>query len=172
MDRRSFVVAFAGLSAAAGSAFAQTNTMAAMGPMPEAEKKHILDTLQIGTMSLEASRLAVSRAKEANVKQFANFEVAEQETVGGILKPLAAGGPPVDPMQAGLMKKLEGAGGDFDRDYVQAEIEGHNKLLQIQEAYISVGKVQSQVDIAKLIRGMIKEHLTLLADIDKGGMRG
>ena len=35
-----------------------------------------------------------------------------------------------------------------------------------------VGKVQSQVDIAKLIRGMIKEHLTLLADIDKGGMRG
>src|SRR5271170_1658613 len=110
MDRRSFVVAFAGLSAAAGSAFAQTNTMAAMGPMPEAEKKHILDTLQIGTMSLEASRLAVSRAKEANVKQFANFEVAEQETAGGILKPLAAGGPPVDPVQAGLMKKLEGAG--------------------------------------------------------------
>jgi putative membrane protein len=75
-------------------------------------------------------------------------------------------------MQAGLMKKLEGAGGDFDRDYVQAEIEGHNKLLQIQEAYISVGQNQSQVDIAKLVRGMIKEHLTLLADIDKGGMRG
>jgi hypothetical protein len=37
---------------------------------------------------------------------------------------------------------------------------------------MSVGKVQSQVDIAKLIRGMIKEHLTPLADIDKGGMRG
>jgi predicted outer membrane protein len=70
------------------------------------------------------------------------------------------------------MKKLEGAGGDFDRGYVQAEIEGHNKLQQIQEAYISVGQNQGQVDIAKLVRGMIKEHLTLLADIDKGGMRG
>ncbi|HEY3719725.1 MAG TPA: DUF4142 domain-containing protein [Roseiarcus sp.] len=172
MDRRSFVVAFAGLSAAAGSAFAQTDTKAAMGTMEEAEKKYILETLQVGTMSLEASRLAVTRAKEANVKQFANFEVAEQETIGEILKPLAAGGPPADPMQASLMKKLEGAGGDFDRDYVKAEIEGHNKLLQIQEAYIAVGRNKSQVDIARLARGMIKEHLTLLADIDKGGMRG
>ena len=42
------------------------------------------------------------------------------------------------------MKKLEGAGGDFDRDYVQAEIEGHNKLLQIQEAYISVGQIRAK----------------------------
>lgn len=38
--------------------------------------------------------------------------------------------------------------------------------------YISVGQNQSQVDIAKLAPGMVKEHLTLLADIDKGGMRG
>ena len=38
--------------------------------------------------------------------------------------------------------------------------------------YISVGQNQSQVDIAKLALGMIKEHLTLLADIDKGGRRG
>jgi putative membrane protein len=172
MDRRSFVVSFAGLSAAAGSAFAQTNTMAAMGTMEDAEKKHILETLQVGTMSLEASRLAVAHAKEAMVKQFANFEVAEQETIGQILKPMVPGAPPTDPMQADLMKKLEAAGGNFDRDYTQAEIEGHNKLLQIQEAYISVGKVQSQVDIAKLARGMIKEHLALLGDIEKGGMRG
>jgi putative membrane protein len=172
MDRRSFVVALAGFSAAAGPALAQTNTMAAMGTMGEPEKKHILDTLQIGSMSLEASRLAQKDAKEANVKQFANFEVAEQETVGEILKPLAAGGPPVDPKQAGLMKQLESAGGSFDRDYVQAEIEGHDKLLQIQEAYISVGRNQSQVDVAKLVRGMIKEHLALLGDIQKGGMPG
>jgi len=38
--------------------------------------------------------------------------------------------------------------------------------------YISVGQNQGEVDIAKLVRGMIKEHLTLLADINKGGMRG
>ena len=172
MDRRSFVVAFAGLTATVGSAFAQTNTTAAIGTMGDAEKKHILDTLQVGTMSLEASRFAVTHAKEAMVKQFANFEVAEQDTVGEILKPMVPDAPPTDPMQASLMKKLEAAGGNFDRDYVQAEVEGHDKLLQIQEAYIAVGKDQGHLDVAKLIRGMVKEHLALLGDIEKGGMRG
>lgn len=105
------------------------------------------------------------------VKQFANFEVAEPETIGEILKPLAVGGPPIDPMQASLMKKLE-SGGNFDRDYVEAEIEGHNRLLKIQEAYISGGKDQAQINVAKLARGMIKEHLALLGAIEKGGVRG
>jgi putative membrane protein len=169
MDRRLFIVALAGLSTTSGLAFAQSNKMGTMG---DEEKKHILETLQVGTMSLEASRVAVNRAKDAMVKRFANFEVAEQETIGEILKPLAVGGPPSDPMQAGLMKKLESSGENFDRDYVEAEIEGHNRLLQIQEAYITGGKDQAQLNVAKLARGMIKEHLTLLTAIEKGGVRG
>jgi putative membrane protein len=75
-------------------------------------------------------------------------------------------------MQAGLMKKLEGAGGDFDRDCVQAEMEGHYNLLQVQEAYIPVGHNQRQIDIAKLAPGMIKEHFILLADVDTRGRPG
>jgi hypothetical protein len=52
------------------------------------------------------------------------------------------------------------------------------RQIDVVESYqafrpcISVGQNQSQVDIAKLVRRIIKEHLTLLADIDKGGMRG
>ena len=61
---------------------------------------------------------------------------------------------------------------DFRPDYVEAEIEGHNRLLQIQEGYISVGKDQGQLNVAKLARGMIKEHLALLAAIEKSGVRG
>jgi putative membrane protein len=169
MDRRLFIVALAGLSASSGLVFAQSSKMGTMG---DEEKKHILETLQVGTMSLEASRLAVERAKEPMVKQFANFEVSEQETIGEILKPLAAGDPPLDPRQPVLMKKLESSGGNFEHDYVEAEIEGHNRLLQIQEAYLSVGRDQAQLNVAKLARGMIKEHLTLLAAIQKGGARG
>ena len=55
MDRRSFVLAFAGLSVAAGSALAQSSP-------GDADRTHILDTLQTGTTSLAASRLAVDRA--------------------------------------------------------------------------------------------------------------
>ena len=46
------------------------------------------------------------------------------------------------------------------------------RLLKIQEAYISGGKDQAQINVAKLARGMIKEHLALLGAIEKGGVRG
>ena len=85
MDRRSIVMAFASL-AAAGSAWAQSNqtpagnsqsnAMTSDATVGDAEKTYIRDTLQVGTLSLEASRIAVSRAREGMVKQFANFEVA------------------------------------------------------------------------------------------------
>jgi len=57
--------------------------MAAMG---EAETTHAKDTGMVGSLSLLQSRLAVEKASDAKVKQFATWEVAEQETIGDILK--------------------------------------------------------------------------------------
>ena len=54
--------------------------------------------------------MAEAHASEAKVKAFATFEVAEQETIGGILKPMFGAAPPVDPMQAEMVKKLDSAG--------------------------------------------------------------
>jgi predicted outer membrane protein len=169
MDRRRLLfLTLAGI--AATPALAQTTT--SPQPMGDAEQTHIRDTLHVGSMSLELSKLALAHASEAKVKEFANFETAEQETIGGILKPLLSGAPPVDPMQAETLKKLEQAGRNFDRDYVEAEIQGHNKLLQIQNTYLASGKNDTQIDIAKLAKGMIVEHLALLNDLQKNGMRG
>ena len=169
MDRRHLLLlTLAGFA----SAPALAQSTASPQPMGEAEKTHIRDTLEVGAMSLEASRLAQAHANDAMVKQFANFETAEQETIGGILKPLLTGAPPVDPMQAETLKKLQQAGKDFDRDYVAAQIEGHNKLMQIQNAYLASGRNETQIDIAKLAKGMIAEHLTLLNGLQRGGMHG
>jgi putative membrane protein len=119
-----------------GSAFAQSSKMGTMG---DEEKKHILETLQVGTMSLEASRIAVNRAKEPMVKQFANFEVAEQETIGEILKPLAVAAH--RRTDAGRLDEETGfIGREFRPRLCRGGIEGHNRLLQIQEAYIMGGK--------------------------------
>ena len=57
-------------------------------------------------------------------------------------------------------------------NYVQAQIQGHEKLLQIQETYLAAGKDPTQIDIAKLARTVINEHLALLNYMEKGGMRG
>ena len=62
-----------------------------------------------------------------------------------------------------------GAGSDFDHDYIQYEVEGHRKLLDIQEVYLKVHDNLDETNVAKLARGMIKEHLTLLTGVQKVG---
>ena len=176
MDRRHMLLLTLAGIAAASPALAQATSGAAPAatpedsPMGEAERAHIRDTLQVGAMSLALSRIAVDKVTEPKLKEFANFEIAEQETIGEILKPMAGGAAQTDPMQAEMVKKLDQAGGKINVDYVAAEIDGHNKLLQIQNTYLAAGKSQPQINVAKLARGMIKEHLQLLADVQKSGI--
>jgi putative membrane protein len=70
-----------------------------------------------------------------------------------------------------MMQKLQAAkaGADFDRAYLQAQKDGHQQLLKIQEAYIGAGKVREAVNVSKLARGQIKEHLALLDNVSAKG---
>jgi putative membrane protein len=72
----------------------------------------------------------------------------------------------MDPGKQAL-QKLQSAksGGEFDREYLQAQKDGHQELLKIQESYIGSGAVREEVNVAKLARGQIKEHLTLIDTI-------
>ena len=63
--------------------------------------------------------------------------------------------------------RAEHSGSQFDRDYIRYQVEGHRKLLEIQEVYLKSSDNLDQANVAKLARGMIKEHLSLLADLDK-----
>ncbi len=47
----------------------------------------------LGTASLQTSQLALSKALNAEVKMFAKFEAAEQETMGKILKDMGTAVP-------------------------------------------------------------------------------
>ena len=44
-----------------------------------------METMAVGSMSLVASRVALSKVQDEDVKQFATFEVAEQETIADVL---------------------------------------------------------------------------------------
>ncbi len=63
--------------------------------MGEAEARHAADTLAAGSASLAASRVALNKATDPHVKQFARMEVAEQETIADVLK--AMRDPPRSP---------------------------------------------------------------------------
>lgn len=188
MDRRIIVASLACLPFAPRLAFAQA---AGMPSGPAFDQNHLMQTQMVGGLSLETSRMALEKTQDKWVKQFAQFEIAEKETIAEVMKALAEpqttaatattakSGQPQDNAapslgpQAGAeadrLSKLSAA--DFDRQYVAAQIQGHQQLLQIQNALIQAGSApREQIGIAKLARGQITEHLALLQQIQT--MRG
>ena len=190
MNRRLLLASMATM--AAGPVLAQTNPPTTTAPAPapsglsDARQKHIKDTMAVGSLSLMLSRIALPKVNTLHLKQFAEFEIAEQETVADVLKALQTNAAPTGsiqaPTDAEAMQNLDDAGkaavdrlrgmrpgGEFDRTYIREQVDGHRKLLDIQETYLRAPDSLDQANVAKLARGMIKEHLTLLADLEKIG---
>jgi putative membrane protein len=134
----------------------------AMGP---AEQRHVEDTLMIGAVALQTSRLALSRGVRPLVRQFAEFEVEEQTTVAQILGEISGMGPPPPaPADRRLLDRLERARGPaFEREYLLGQIDGHQRLLAVQDRYLSSGRNRHHRHLAMLARGRINEHLRELS---------
>ena len=154
------------------------------GQLGQPDVQHIQQTLAGGTVALQTSEIALQKAQNPKVKEFAQFERDEQTTIAEVLRSLqepaatASGGaaraaataPELPPDKAKMMEQLQQAkaGAEFDRLYVQGQLQGHQELLQIQERYIqSNSKNRELTNTAKLARGHIKEHIARLQDIQK-----
>jgi putative membrane protein len=187
MNRRALLAGSAAAAAMTLPALAQTR-----GPAPgaadqpgSAETKHMQDTMRVGALSLLTSRLANDKAQNADVKKFAKFEADEQTGIAEVLKsmqganvttgqgtlPNAEAQSQLDEKGKQVFNKLQDlkAGAEFDGEYLKAQLEGHTELLSIQEAYIRAGKIREQVNVAKLARGHIKEHIAMLQEMTKRG---
>jgi putative membrane protein len=184
MNRRLLLASIATLPASRVVAQKLSPTAPAPSALTDARQKHIKETTAYGSLSLLLSRAAKPKVTHPMLKQFVDFEIAEQETVADVLKAIqtnaAPSGSTPSPSDADLMKNLDDAGkasveklralkagSEFDRDYIRYQVEGHRKLLDIQEVYLKAPDNLDETNVAKLARGMIKEHLTLLADLDK-----
>lgn len=147
-----------------------------------AQQKHMTDTLAVGALSLMLSRIAQPKVRHPLLKQFVEFEIAEQETIADVLKAIRTNAAPTGsvtaPSEAEAMQLLDEqgkaaveklrksqAGSQFDHDYRHYQVEGHRKLLDIQEVYLKAPDSLDQTNVAKLARGMIREHIALLADL-------
>ena len=139
-------------------------------------------TMVVGSLSLAVSRVAEQKARFPKLREFAQLETAEQETLADVLKSLQSpglvNGTVTHPSEAELEEHLDPAGREmlqkmrsaqagamFDRAYLDAQTDGHQQLLRIQDDYLRSGGNPDNINVAKLARGMIKEHLQVLADI-------
>lgn len=136
----------------------------------DAERRHAMETLRVGSVALQSSQLAERRAMKRSVKEFAGFEVAEQTTIADIIR--EASGmtpPPPDPAARAMMARLMAArGAAFDAAYIRGQLDGHRELLAIQERYLADGRDPHMRHVAMLARGQIKEHIALLNDMRMG----
>ncbi|MGX1742466.1 DUF4142 domain-containing protein [Bosea sp. NPDC055353] len=139
MKRRTLVQLSAAAILLPTAAFAQSSQTSV-----SLEAKHAADTLEAGAVALETSRVALSKATDPTVKRFAQFEVAEQETVATVVKTAARLSVDPKPAETGkaVIDTLSAmqAGKSFDVGFVEVQIDGHKALLQIQEKYLSDGK--------------------------------
>jgi putative membrane protein len=180
--RRTVLVTLA--AAAATSSFAQTQQARPPSGAAGADDEYIRQTLAAGSLSLAASRIAEAKLQTDDLREFAQLEAAEQETLADVLKSLHDPGltdgtmkPPseaeaeqhLDQRGREELEKMRAApaGSAFDRQYLEAQTNGHLELLRIQETYLGSGRNNPNfINVAKLARGMIREHLQLLADLE------
>lgn len=180
--RRTVLVTLAAV--AATSSFAQTQQGQLPGGAAGADDEYVRQTLAAGSLSLAASRIAEGKLQTDDLREFAQLEAAEQETLADVVKSLQnpglADGTMKPPSEAEAEQHLDQrgreelekmraapAGTQFDRQYLEAQTNGHLELLRIQETYLSSGRNNPNfINVAKLARGMIREHLQLLADLE------
>jgi len=127
------------------------------------EQRHVMETALTGQVALRSSQLALQRTQNPGVRQFATFEVEEQTGVATVLQELSGmAPPPLDPARQAILAALEPipAGPAFDRAYLQAQLTGHQELLEIQDDYLRVGRNPHNRHVALLARGRILEHIT------------
>jgi putative membrane protein len=160
------------------------------GQMSQADMQHMQQTMMLGMVAMESSRLAQQKAQNAELKQFAQFEVEEQQTLSEVLRSMmepaatAATGSSAAQQAGGqaggasmqmsgdarqMMERLsQASGAEFDRQYLQMQLKGHTDLRQVQERYLqSNPQNREHVNVAKLARGRILEHIALLEDMQR-----
>jgi putative membrane protein len=203
MDRRVVLAALAAV--AAGPALAQTSgasptagatttgSARSGSTMGQADMQHLQQTMMLGMVALETSRIALEKARNDDLKQFARFETDEQTTLSEVIRsmmdplgtattgaatpsqstsvaaPTAGMTMQIDAKGREMLQKLnQSSGAEFDREYLQGQVQGHRDLLQVQERYLqSNPQNREHMNIAKMARGTIREHIALLEDIQK-----
>lgn len=113
----------------------------------------------LGAASLMTSQLALSKASNAQVKMFAKFEAAEQETMGRILKDLGTPPPPPSPEGKALLTKLQSLNGAaFDKAFMQGQVDAHQKLHQAVSDLMNASQDMHVKHVTSLALTTITEH--------------
>jgi putative membrane protein len=180
-DRRIFVGGLTGTILLPITVRGQTS--ASGKPDPTAvDGDYVKQVMALGSLSLLLSRMADDKIAVPKIKEFAAFEVEEQNTLVDVLASLQHPDEvrreirvPSEPeaearlLPAGRkeVEKMRGAeaGAAFTREYFVFQMAAHQQLLRLHEEYLKSGNNPRYIAVCKLADLMVREHLQVLADI-------
>ncbi|HEY6899223.1 MAG TPA: DUF4142 domain-containing protein [Puia sp.] len=122
-------------------------------------------------LSLAACEIALRKTNNADVRQFAEWELMEATTVIQVLKDLETAAPPIGAEAKGFLEKLESMDEEtFNAEFMQAELSNHEFLRDLAKDYIDGfdGTVTETWHVANLAHFAFTEHVGLCRNILDG----
>jgi putative membrane protein len=138
------------------------------------DKKFIMETAHGGMMEVELAKLAVDKASNEEVKQYAQRLVDDHTKANEELTQLASQkGVPISEDHKAMMKsqtakdklsKLSGA--EFDREFISWMVKDHTKEVKEFEQVSNKAKDTDVKDWAAKTLPTLREHLQMARDIN------
>lgn len=157
-----------GLAAISVAGLALVMSHARADDLPHADKSFINSAAEAGNFEVKASKIALEKTGNPDVKDFATLMVDEHTTVGDNLRKLAASKnvePPTEPGMAqrakiAVLEKLEG--GTFDKQYVRMiGVAAHKDAVKLFRKNASEAKDPDVKDFAAKTLPNLEHHLAM-----------
>ena len=140
------------------------------------EKEFNNSLMKTVQFSLAISKVAVGKASNKNVKEFAGFELEETTVITSVLKDLGTIIPEMDEEANASFTEIESneAGIAFDKIYIQAQLKNHRFLRDFTEDYLKevpTGNLDNEESnskhVAMLALTLFNEHVAITERINK-----
>lgn len=147
---------------------------ASMGSMTEKSSTDATFIKKLGEGDLaevDAGRLATQKSQNQGVRNFGQEMVTDHSKNDSELKNLAASNgmempSTINKEDTAEKSRLENVSGSaFDKQYVNAQVRGHEKTVELLEHEINHGQDPAVKDFAKKTLPVVKHHLALAKEL-------
>ncbi|MGK9234191.1 DUF4142 domain-containing protein [Inquilinus limosus] len=142
--------------------------LASLAPTPQIDPANYVQTAGMSDLfEVEAGKVATRRARSSEVRDFARMMVrAHTESTGKIRNAVAASNLSIrlptelDPQHQEKLAALSSASrADFDRLYMEGQVEGHEEALKLQQSYGDSGGDPNLKAVAMELTPIVQRHL-------------
>jgi Predicted outer membrane protein len=160
------VPALAQTTAPTGNRAPATSTVT---PSKTAAAQFVTQAANSNMFEIQSSQLALNKTKDNRIQDFAQQMIKDHTEAGEKLKAAAQDQTvptALDQEHAQMLQKLQQvSGNDFDRSYVQMQLDGHQKAVALFESYGQNGDNAQLKQFAEQTTPTLRQHLQHITDI-------